>query len=190
MRIGIYGGTFNPIHTGHLVVAGLIREKLCLAKVIFVPSCLPPHKSGFKLAPADRRFQMVKEAIKGNRFFTASDYEIGRKGKSYTVDTLRYFRRVYGQKTRLYFIIGADSLLELGRWKQIKAIYKLAKFVVVNRPGYPLRKLPAKSVMVFLPGIEVSSSFIRQRVAQGKTIQYLVPEATAKIIKRYHLYKS
>ena len=131
---------------------------------------------------------MVKEAIKGNPFFAVSDFEIKRKGKSYSIDTLRYFRKKYGKKTRLYFIIGSDSLSELKRWRGIQDIFKLACFVVVNRPGFPMKNLPAKSAAVVLPGFGVSSTRLRQRLAQGKSIQYLVPAAVAKIIRQQRLY--
>jgi nicotinate-nucleotide adenylyltransferase len=159
------------LHIGHLAIAEEIRERMHLQKVIFVPSYMPPHKSEKKLAAADSRFKMVKEAIKDNPFFSVSDSEIKRRGKSYSIDTLRYFKKKYGKKTRLYFIIGSDSLPELKRWREIQNIFKLAGFVVVNRPGFG-----------------VSSTQIRQRLAQGKSIQYLVPGAVAKIIRQQRLY--
>lgn len=188
-RIGIFGGTFNPLHMGHLAIAEEIRERMHLEKIIFVPSYMPPHKSKIKLAAAKSRFKMIKEAIKGNPFFAVSNSEIKRRGKSYSVDTLRYFRKLYGHRVKLYFIIGSDSLSELKRWREIQNIFKLACFVVVNRPGYPMRNLPSKSVAVVLPEFGISSSQIRQRLAQGKSIRYLVPEAVAKIIRRQRLYK-
>lgn len=188
-RIGIFGGTFNPIHIGHLAIAEAIREKMDLKKVIFVPAHLPPHKSGRKLVDAKMRFKMVKEAIRGNPFFAVSNSEIRRRGKSYSVDTLRYFRKIYGGKVQLYFIIGADSLSELKKWREIKHIFKLARFVVVNRPGYAVRHLPSRSVAVSLPGIEVSSSRIRQLIAQGRSIKYQVPETVFRIIQKCRLYK-
>ncbi|MDP3142428.1 MAG: nicotinate-nucleotide adenylyltransferase, partial [Candidatus Omnitrophota bacterium] len=142
MKIGILGGTFNPLHVGHLAIAEAIRDKINLDKVIFVPSYIPPHKSKIKLAAAGMRFKMVKAGIKGNPNFSVSDSEIIRQGKSYSVDTLRYFRKLYRRKAKLYFIIGADSLPELKTWREIRAILKLARFVVVNRPGYAIKNLP------------------------------------------------
>jgi nicotinate-nucleotide adenylyltransferase len=189
IRIGIFGGTFNPIHLGHLAIAEEIRERLGLKKVIFVPAYAPPHKSRIKLAAAQKRFQMVKEAIKGNPFFAVSDSEIARRGKSYSVDTLRYFKKKFGKRARLYFIIGSDSLPELSKWKDIRDIFRLASFVVVNRPGFPMQHLPSEAVAVTWPGFGISSSQVRQRLAKTKSIKYLVPEKVARIIQRNRLYK-
>lgn len=189
VRIGIFGGTFNPLHNGHLAVAQLIREKLCLDRVIFVPAYLPPHKSGLRLAPAKDRFQMIRAAVRGNPIFSVSDFEIRRKGKSYSVDTARHFRKIYGRRVRLYFVIGADSLLELKRWKAIRDILKLVDFIVVNRPGYPLKNLPVKAKVVSLPGFGISSSWIRKRVGEGKPIEYFVPVPVNKMIRQRNLYR-
>lgn len=188
-KIGIFGGTFNPIHIGHLAMAEAIRETIGLKKVIFVPSYMPPHKSSRKLTAAALRFQMVKSAIKDNVFFGLSDSEIKRQGKSYSVDTLRYFRKTYGRSTGLYFIIGADSLPELKKWREVKNIFKLARIVVVNRPGYSLKNLPSGAVSINLPGIDVSSSQIRRLIGRGSSIRYLVPQAVCKIIQRHKLYR-
>ena len=188
-RIGILGGTFNPIHIGHLAIAEASREKMDLEKVIFVPSYIPPHKTNQKLVPAKTRFKMVKLAIKNNIFFTVSDFEIKRQGKSYSVDTLRHFRKVYGSQARLYFIVGADSLPELRKWREIKSIFKLASFIVVNRPGYPFKKFPAGTVSLALPGIEVSSSMIRRLIGQGRSARYLVPDSVYRLIQKQKLYQ-
>ncbi|MFZ5801195.1 MAG: nicotinate-nucleotide adenylyltransferase [Candidatus Omnitrophota bacterium] len=187
MRVGIFGGTFNPVHNGHLAVAQLIVEKMRLDKVIFVPSYIPPHKS-VKLAPAEERFRMLKVAVKGNELFRVSDFEIRRKGKSYSVDTARYFRKLFGRQARLYFIIGADSLRELKRWRAIGDILKLVDFIVVNRPGYPFKNLPVKVKVVKLPEFGISSSWIRKRISQGKALEYFIPYAVANIIKQKDLY--
>jgi nicotinate-nucleotide adenylyltransferase len=188
-KIAIFGGTFNPLHIGHLAIAEAVRERLRLEKIIFVPSRIPPHKSKVKLAASPIRFNMVKSAIKGNPAFGVSDSEIKRQGKSYSVDTLRYFRKIYGKKTQLYFIIGSDSLPELKKWREIGNILNLCRFIVVNRPGYALKNLPARAIPIVIPGFEVSSSKIRQFIVRGRSIKYLVPDAVLKIIQRHKLYR-
>jgi len=134
-RIGILGGTFNPIHIGHLAIAEWSYEKLKLDKVIFVPTYLPPHKSSRGVIDAKTRYKMVELAIKDNPHFEISDFEIKKGGKSYSIDTVRYFSEKFNKDTKLYFIIGEDCLSTLHKWKEIEKLVSLASFVVVNRPG-------------------------------------------------------
>ena len=190
-RIGFFGGTFNPIHMGHLAIAQMAQERFKLDKVIFIPSHQPPHKNitPKELASAKDRYRMVKRAIAGNEFFEVSDVETKRAGKSYTVDTLRHFRKIYPSKTRFFFIIGGDSLGTLATWKNIDEILKLATFIVVNRPGYSdIENI--KHLSVTKPGIDISSSYLRERINSGKSVRYLVPEAIYRYIIKHGLYKT
>lgn len=188
MRIGILGGTFNPIHIAHLILAEEARCKLSLEKVIFVPSYLPPHKSDEELADAQARYDMVKLAIKDNPRFEASRVEIDRKGSSYSVDTLKYFNALY-PKDKIFFISGSDVLKELYTWKEIDEIFKLTNFIVAQRPGYPASNIPSGVELVLITPLEISSSLVRGRIIEGGSIRYLVPEAVRQFIEKKGLYK-
>lgn len=185
-RIGILGGTFNPIHTGHLLIAEGVKEKLGLDYVLFIPCYLPPHKKHLKLAPARHRLAMVRLAIKGKPSFKISTIEIERRGKSYSVDTLEKLHKLYKGKARFFFIIGSDSITGLRTWKSIDKLMKLCKLVAVTRPGYRLRYPGVK--MINLPTLPISSTDIRRLVKQGKSIRYLVPDAVKRYILRNGLY--
>ncbi len=189
-RIGILGGTFNPIHIGHLVIAQMVQEKMRLDKIIFVPCYLPPHKSNAGILPAAYRFHMVRLAIQDNPLFDVSGVEIQRKGKSYTIETLQYFRKNFSPSTQLYFIMGGDMLTGLRRWKGIKDIFKIVTFIVVKRPGSSIKKLGFSYHLIDGPGIDISSSFLRNRIAHGKTTKYLVPDAVDTYINKHRLFKS
>ena len=187
-KIGILGGTFNPVHNGHLVMAQTALEKLKLDKVIFVPSFLPPHKTArHVLGPRDR-YQMVRLAIKGNPRFTVSDFEIKRPGKSYSIDTVKYLREQFSCETKLFFIIGGDSLRALPMWKDIDDLLLLTRFVVVNRPGF-LEKSEIKVKSINMPGLDISSSYLRKRLASKRSIRYLVPEAVLRFIETNQFYQ-
>lgn len=188
MRIGILGGTFNPIHLGHLILAEEIREKLKLNRVIFVPTYLPPHKTGRGIAPAKDRLAMLRRAIRGNRYFSVSDIEIRRKGHSYTIDTLYAFKKNMPQE-ELFFITGSDLLRYLRGWKDLKQIIKIVKFVVATRPGYPLEKIPAYIKTVKIRPVDISGIEIRRAVRNGRSVRYLVSDSVAAYIKRNSLYK-
>ena len=189
-RIGILGGTFNPIHIGHLAIAQVVQEKCDLDKVIFVPSFLPPHKKIPDLASAQDRFAMVQLSIKDNPRFAVSDFEIKREGKSYSIDTVRYFQETLPAGTKLFFIIGEDSAAELETWREITALLKAATFIVVNRPGHSQQSTKMKHLTVTMPGIDVSSSYIRRQVKLGESINYLVPRGVFRYIEKHHLYGS
>lgn len=189
-RIGIFGGTFNPIHIGHLAIAQMAQEKCGLDEVIFVPSNQPPHKMAGYVAPAKDRYRMACLAVAGNRGFAVSDCEIKRGGRSFTIDTARHFRKKFSKTADLFFIIGGDSFPELSSWKEIDALSKLVTFIVVNRPGYRLPKghHGIRYTSVVMPGIDLSSSYLRQRITQGKTVKYFVPDKVLQYIKRQKLY--
>ena len=190
MRIGILGGTFTPIHMGHLILAEEALYKLKLDKVIFVPTFIPPHKAfdEVKVKPEDR-LAMIRAAIEDNGSFEVSTYEIAAKKKSYSIDTLKEFRRLYGAAAQLYFITGSDLLKDLFSWKNINDIFKISKFIVANRPGYPMGEVPKEVDTVVITPIEVSSEDIRKRLAEGRSIRYLVPEKVRKYIVDHKLYR-
>lgn len=189
MRIGILGGTFNPIHMGHLILAEEALCKLKLDKIIFVPTFIPPHKAldEVKVRPEDR-LAMIRAAIEDNGCFEVSTYEIAAKKKSYSIDTLKEFRRLYGPAAQLYFITGSDLLKDLFSWKDVNDIFKISKFAVANRPGYPVTDVPNGVETVVITPIEVSSEDIRRRLKAGSSIRYLVPEKVRKYIEEKGLY--
>jgi nicotinate-nucleotide adenylyltransferase len=188
MRIAILGGTFNPIHIGHLILAEEAREKLKLDKIIFVPTCLPPHKDNSDIAKAADRFTMIKTAIKGNRHFLVSDVEIKRNGRSYTIDSLREFKKIY-PRDELYFIIGSDLLKYLDDWKDLNEIVKMVKFIAATRPGYPLERIPAYISTIPIRAVDISGFEIRSAIKENKSFRYLVPEGVFKYIDRKGLYR-
>ncbi|MFQ5861855.1 MAG: nicotinate-nucleotide adenylyltransferase [Candidatus Brocadiales bacterium] len=203
MRIGILGGTFNPIHIGHLVIAEEVYYRHGLSKVLFIPTGQPPHKSTDDLAEARHRYEMVNLAIRGNDHFEASDVEIARGGKSYTVDTIGVILERYGKNSDPHLIIGMDTIYELPSWKDITRLSTLCRIVVVNRPGSTLNDLSQlipilgekkvqemKRVQVEIPPIGISSTEIRSRLRNGLQIRYLVPREVELYINRHGLYKS
>lgn len=187
-RIGILGGTFNPIHIGHLAIAQMALERMHLTKVVFVPAHIPPHKNPKAVANAKHRYNMVKLAIKDNSDFEISDFEINKEGKSYTIDTMKYFYEKYPKDTKLYFIIGGDTLADLPNWRYIDDILKIGEFIVVNRPGCVKKASDLKHHSVIMPGIDISSSLVRFRLFQNKTIRYFVPDPVLTYIKENELY--
>jgi nicotinate-nucleotide adenylyltransferase len=187
MKIGILGGTFNPIHIGHLILAEEAREKLGLDRVIFVPAFLPPHKDNSDIAPANDRLGMAKLAIRGNKYFSVSNSEIRRDGRSYTIDTINEFRGRF-PADELYFLIGSDLLTYLDAWKDLDEIIKMVKFIVATRPGYPLEKIPAYISTLAIRAVDVSGFQIRRCIREGKSFRYLVPEAVHRYISKRKLY--
>ncbi|HQQ06656.1 MAG TPA: nicotinate-nucleotide adenylyltransferase [Candidatus Omnitrophota bacterium] len=188
MRTGILGGTFNPVHIGHLILAEEIREKLRLDRVVFVPTYIPPHKASKNIAPAADRYAMIKAAIRANPCFDVSDVEIRRKGASYTIDTLRELKERY-PRDEMYFITGSDLLNYLDKWKDLKHVIALVKFVVATRPGYPLEDIPSYIKTVAIRAVDVSAYEIRQCVKKGLSFRYLVPDPVFAYINKRKLYR-
>jgi len=188
MRIGILGGTFNPVHIGHLILAEEAREKLRLDKVIFVPTSLPPHKEDLNIAPASDRLKMIKLAIGGNKYFAVSDIEIKRQGRSYTIDTLTELKHKFS-RDELYFIIGSDLLKYLDEWKDLSQIIKMVKFVAATRPGYPLEQIPNYIQTLAIRAVDVSGFEVRQCVREDKSFRYLVPDKIFGYINKKGLYR-
>ncbi len=188
MKIGILGGTFNPIHLGHLIMAEEVCQKVGLNKLIFVPSNLPPHKDNGDIISAYHRLKMLKLAIKGNPYFSVSYIEIRRGGRSYTIDTIKEFKRIY-YKHELYFIIGSDLFRYLNEWKDLREIVAQVKFIVATRPGYPLENLPDYITTIDIRAVDISAFEIRQCIKQNRSFRYLVPQAVRNYIIRRGLYK-
>jgi len=190
-RIGVLGGTFNPVHIGHLAIAQMAKEAVRLKKVIFVPSNWPPHKNTGNIAPAKDRFQMVRLAIKGNPYFGISDFEIKKEGKSYTIDTLRALRAHGGEPRDFWFLVGADACHQLQAWRELPELLRLCHFVIAVRPGFQPTQVPrvARGAQLLeIPLLDVSSTDIRRRLAQHRSIRYLVPEPVRCYIAEHQLY--
>jgi nicotinate-nucleotide adenylyltransferase len=191
-RIGIMGGTFDPIHHGHLVAASEVADRFALDEVVFVPTGQPWQKGDIEVSPAEDRYLMTVIATASNPRFHVSRVDIDREGPTYTVDTLRDLRAVYGPRAELFFITGADALEKILSWKDADQIFTLAHFIGVTRPGFELTDahLPADTVsLVQVPAMAISSTDCRARVAAGKPVWYLVPDGVVQYIAKRHLYR-
>ncbi len=196
--IGILGGTFDPVHIGHLRMADAVYKYMNLEQVMFIPAYVAPHKVGMDIAPADDRYAMTKLAIEPYSYFTVSDLELRRSGVSYTVDTLRELHRQYPEK-QLYFIIGADSVEQLHTWNSIEEMLQLATFIGAGRPGYEgimdnvvknLGEEARQHIMLLnTPEYDVSSTDIRERIREGASLMNLVPKVVEDYIYAHGLYK-
>jgi nicotinate-nucleotide adenylyltransferase len=190
-RIGIMGGTFDPVHHGHLVAASEVQASFDLDEVIFVPTGQPWQKSHRKVSAAEDRYLMTVIATASNPRFSVSRVDIERGGTTYTIDTLRDLREIHPD-TELFFITGADALEQILSWRQAEELFSLAHFVGVTRPGYPLdsRHLPAGSVsLIDVPAMAISSTACRERVASGLPVWYLVPDGVVQYISKRDLYR-
>ncbi|ROP29630.1 nicotinate-nucleotide adenylyltransferase [Couchioplanes caeruleus] len=189
-RIGIMGGTFDPIHHGHLVAASEVQSRFELDEVVFVPTGQPWQKG--QVSPAEDRYLMTVVATASNPHFHVSRADIDRDGPTYTVDTLRDLHALYGPDAELFFITGADALAKILSWKDAMEMLSLAHFVGVTRPGFELSDahLPADTVtLVEVPAMAISSSDCRSRVAKGQPVWYLVPDGVVQYIAKRHLYR-
>ncbi len=187
MRLGIFGGTFNPIHLGHLILAETARETLRLDRVLFIPTGQPPHKPAKDLLPGPARVALLQAAIRDHPAFVVSDIELQREGPSYSIDTVRVLRRQLPQ-AKLFLLIGEDMLAL--RWVAWEEIVRLCTIVVARRPGAGMP--PKKRGMRWLPMplVEIASSEIRKRIRAGRSIRYVVPPAVARLIQQRRLYQS
>ncbi|MGE0269011.1 MAG: nicotinate-nucleotide adenylyltransferase [Candidatus Omnitrophota bacterium] len=186
-KIGLLGGTFNPIHNGHLALAQTALEGLKLDKVIFIPAKLPVHKEPGVLISAFERFAMVELAIKGYHHFDISDVEIKREGKSYSIDTVKHFKKIF-TKDKLFFIIGSDTYARLHTWKKIDELVRLTSFVCINRPGINPRNKEKNCRYLEMPELNISSSYIRKRVSRKLPVGYMLPKDVDLYIKRKKIY--
>ena len=186
-RVGIFGGTFNPPHIGHLLIAERARETAELKKVIFIPAFQPPHKVGREIIPPKHRLEMTKLAVKGNRWFEVSDIEMRQAGISYTVQTLRVLRTML-PGTELFLILGSDSLAEYDSWKEPGEIRAMADLLVYARGNESSNHLPPGVELVRGPMVGISSTDIRSRVSRSMSIRYLVPASVESYIRKHRLY--
>ncbi len=201
-RIGIIGGTFDPVHYAHLAIAEEVFAILKLTRMIFVPTGQPPHKLGKHVTPTAQRQAMLELAIASNPHFSLSLVDIQRAGPSYTVDTLHLLRQEVGEQSEFFFVIGGDSLEDLPDWHEPAGVIRQATIVALMRPGYEEVEHHAKRLEQRLPGIkqrliiltgphmDISSTDLRQRVAEGRPIKYQIPEAVEKYILHQGLYRS
>lgn len=190
-RLGVLGGTFDPVHLGHLVAGSEVCHVLGLDEVIFVPTGQPWQKFGRELAPAEDRYAMTVLATASNPLFSVSRVDIDRPGRTYTVDTLRDLRAERGPGAEFFFIMGADALRGLGTWRDPQELLALAKFVGCTRAGHEMTAQTVadeRFLQVAIPALEISSTMCRERVAAGLPITYLVPDVVASYIAKRRLY--
>ena len=213
MRLGLFGGAFNPIHFGHLRAGVEIQEAFDLNRVLFIPTAVPPHKETRNLLPFAHRLKMIRLAIAGHSFFKASDVEKKREGKSYSIQTVRYFRNTVDPRAALFFIIGIDAFLEIETWRAYRDLFTLCHFVVIDRPGYRRDRIkefilqrispdmiyfprenrflhPAGCSIYFFPVtlMDISSTRIRRLRQNNQTIHYLLPEKVEDYILERKFY--
>ena len=190
MRIGILGGTFDPIHLGHLHLAKKVLDRLLLNKVIFIPTNLPPHKKNIRVTQARHRYNMIKLAIENYKRFEVSDVELKRKGRSYSVETLKHFRKRYGPAAEIFFITGSDSLTALSKWKSLRRILRLCKFVIVKRPRFKIISTPGEFIVLDIDAKDISSTKIRTMIRNSQGTGKFVPKKVEKYIQKHDLYVS
>ncbi len=208
------GGTFNPVHLGHLRAAEEVAESLQMAQVIFMPAAIPPHKSEVGLVSFSHRWRMLELAVTGNPLFSLSDLEYQRPGKSYSVETLTQLSSQYSEAEELYFVLGLDAFLELPTWKSYRELLTLCHFVVVARPGFPRESLhtllktkvsdnysfdskvqgyihPDHHIVYYreITLLDISSSYIRKLLGDNRSVRYLVPENVEQYIHQHGLYQ-
>jgi len=214
-KIGLFGGTFNPIHLGHLRSAEEICESFELNRVIFIPASDPPHKDKGDILPARLRAEMVRLAIADNSRFAFSEVELRRPGKSYSVETIAHFRQEFGPETQLYFILGLDAFLEISTWKEYAALFALCHFIVMTRPGFEKNFIPEhlpvemakdfcydpqrdgyahpSGFFIFpkeITALDISSTKIRENIRKRRTVKYLLPEPVETFISEHNLYRA
>lgn len=196
--VGIMGGTFDPIHNGHLVAAEAARHSFGLERVVFVPAAQPPHKGGREITPPGHRYLMTVLATMTNPYFDVSRVELEREGPSYTVDTVKHFRSLEPDG-EFYFITGTDAILEICTWQSHEELLDLCQFIAATRPGYSpdaLFRLEAalgrerlsRVHTLEVPALAISSSDIRERVRNGQPVKYLLPETVENYISKYRIY--
>ncbi len=200
MRIGVFGGTFDPIHFGHLTVARSVQSTLGLARVVFVPAGQPWLKAGMEVSPTKDRLEMVRLAIRRRKTFELSTIEADKPGPSYTVDTMETLQRQSGLEAELIFLLGSDALVDLPKWKEPQRLVRLYRLAAFARPGWKLPDLKAleeavpgvadRVIFVEVPQVDISATEIRRRRAEGRSIRRMVPRAVEEYILQHRLYES
>jgi nicotinate-nucleotide adenylyltransferase len=197
-RIGVIGGTFDPIHYGHLAAAEEVRVKMDLERVLFVVAGMPPHKLDEEVTRVEHRLTMVSLAIASNPYFELSRVDVDRPGPSYTVDTISILQEQLGQETAMFFIMGLDSLSELLTWHQPERLIRLCRLVAVSRPGFEIDLaeletsvpgITSRVDIIDMPEMDISSSELQERVRDGLPIKYQVPEEVERYIMEHGLYR-
>ncbi len=196
-RLGIMGGTFDPIHYGHLLMAEEARTAFALDRVLFVPNGRPAHKKIYAVSSPEDRYAMTLLATASNPDFSCSRLELDRPGPSYTIDTLRAVRQLYPELEALYFITGADAVLEILTWHEYDNLAQECRFIAVTRPGFVLERLAEIADKAFLdrvsflpiPALEISSTDLRRRVRDGRSLKYLTPEPVEAYLRQQGLYR-
>ena len=191
------GGTFDPIHFGHLIAAEEARRRFHLARVIFIPNGHPPHKKEYGVSPARTRCELVVLATASNPAFEVSRIEVDRPGPSYAVDTVGEIKRQVGEDTPLYFITGADAMVEIATWHEPERLAGMCEFIAVMRPGYDVQRLEgalgpdfmARTRVLHIPGVDISSTEVRRRAGSGESLRYLTPEPVVRYIESRSLYR-
>ncbi len=195
--VGIMGGTFDPIHFGHLVAAEEARRCYGLTRVIFIPNGQPPHKKQYQVTPAEQRYEMVVLATASNPAFETSRIELNRPGPSYAVETVQALREELGREASIYFITGADAIREILTWREPKRLLELCEFVAAMRPGYDRRsveealgpELRERVRWLAIPGVDISSTELRRRAGARESLRYLTTQAVARYIEARGLYR-
>ncbi len=195
-RLGVMGGTFDPIHYGHLVTAEEAAHQFALDGVVFVPTGRPWMKEHGEVSPPEDRYLMTVIATASNPLFSVSRMEVDRDGPTYTIDTLRGLKDELGEQTDLFFVTGADAVLEMFQWKDREELFQLAHFVAATRPGYDIAAFEAHAphhnpsiTVMNIPALAISSTDIRERVSARRPIRYLVPEGVKSYIEKAGLYR-
>jgi len=199
-RIGILGGSFNPIHIGHLTIAREAAKRFDLRQVVFVPTGMPPHKNPKTLAPREDRYQMLKIATRHRRGFEISRVELDRDGYSYAYDTFQQLQKEFGGDTDLFYIMGLDSINEILSWKKPMELFKMCEFIVATRPGSRLRtfrrlfKFPPlqhyfDKIHLMELEMKISATELRRRIREGRTVGRRIPKAVLEYIKEHDLYR-
>jgi len=186
-RIGILGGSFNPIHTGHLLLAEQAKQQLGLEKVLFIPANLSPLKGTRALAKAHQRYRMAVLATKSNPGFAVSKIELTRGGRSYSFETMARLKQIFAD-CDLFFLVGSDFIKQRANWKNIEQLSLACRFIIGQRPGFTFKKLPKRMRRITINAVDISSTQIRQRIRKAQSIRYLVPEPVRKYILKNKLY--
>ncbi|MCG3126940.1 MAG: putative nicotinate-nucleotide adenylyltransferase [Phycisphaerae bacterium] len=198
----LFGGSFDPVHLGHLIIARAVAEQLGLSQVILIPSARPPHKDASQLTHAAHRLEMCRLAVAGDAMFNVSDWELHQPGRNYTLNTVNHFR-AQRPGSRVFWLIGMDSLAELVTWYRVADLVAACTIVTAGRPGRPWPDLSALQALIGAdavvhirrhvldtPLVDISATQVRQRVAEGRSIRYLVPDAVGEYIASHGLYRA